>query len=205
MNLRAQFADDVCSILATDELGERATWTRTSGASLARTVRLIEQPDRQTIRRAHIWTAADGTTVSAGDTFTVKRGTVTTVWRVMYSDPAETALQRHYCHQQLTEFITLRRRRHYTTQSRAKQSALTTEASQIRAKWFTSSADIQVTEEGKRRGFETEHYCILQELIDINAVDTVVDADGKSYRIERLEQDFSRIDLPYLICRRSDT
>jgi hypothetical protein len=205
MSLRDQMAVDACAILNTDELGERATWAKSTGSSLPRTVRVIEQPDRQTIRRAHIWTAAEGTAVSAGDLFTVKRGAVSTVWRVLYSDPAETAMQRHYCHQQLTEFITLRRRRHYTTQAKAKQSAITTEAGSIRAKWFTSAADIQVKEDGKRRGMETEFYCLIESLLDISAVDTVVDADGKAFRIERLENQFSRIDLPYLICRRSDT
>jgi len=205
MSLREQFALDVCGILATDELGERATWTKSAGGSLPRTVRLIEQPDRQTIRRAHIWTPIDGTTVSAGDTFTIKRGAVTTTWRVMYSDPAETVLQRHYCHQQLTEFITLRRRRHYTTQSKARQSALTTESGNIRAKWFTSSAEIELSEDNKRRGMTTEFYCLLESLVDVSAVDTVVDADGKAFRIERLENQFSRVDLPYLICKRSDT
>ena len=72
MSLRDQFAEDVCAILNTDELGEQAAWTNSANVVIPRTVRLIEQPERQTIRRAHIWTPASTTAVTAGDTFRVK-------------------------------------------------------------------------------------------------------------------------------------
>ncbi len=206
MNLREQMAIDACAILNTEELGERAIWTRAAtSTTLPRSVRLIEQPDRQTIRRAHIWTPIDTTAVSVGDLFSVKRGQVTTVWRVMYTDPAETAIQRSYCHLQLSEFITLRRRRHVLTQMGARKPAAPTETANIRCKWFQSSAEQESTSEGARRKMAGEFYLFLQEVPEnLASVDTVVRDNGEAYRIDRLEQDLSRVDLPYLILRRSD-
>ncbi|MFZ9089674.1 MAG: hypothetical protein ACO3FE_06240 [Planctomycetaceae bacterium] len=204
MSLREQFALDCAAILNTDELGEAATWTKVSGGSLTRCVRLIEQPDRQTIRRANVWTPIETTRVSVGDLFTVKRGAVTTVWRVMYTDPAETAIQRSYCHLQLTDTVTLRKRKTAQTQSMAERQVVDTQTSGIRCQWFTSSAEIETSQAGRRRGIVGEFYLILQELLDVGVGDTITDSDGLAYRVERVEQQFNRVDLPYLICRRSD-
>lgn len=207
MSLRDQMAIDACAILNTEELGERATWTRAATSiTLPRVVRLIEQPDRQTIRRAHIWTPIDTTAVSVGDLFTVKRGQVTTIWRVMYTDPAETAIQRSYCHLQLSEFITLKRRKWTQTQSGARRPAPPTEEGNVRCKWFQSSAEIETTSDNARRRMAGEFYLMLQEIPqNLATMDTIVKDTGEAYRIERLEQDMSRVDLPYLILRRSDS
>jgi len=205
MSLRDHFAEDVCAIMNTDELGEQAAWTNSANVVIPRTVRLIEQPERQTIRRAHIWTPASTTQVTAGDTFRVKRGNVTTTWVVMFTDPAETALQRSYCHLQLTEFVLLKQRRTATGPAKAERQFVDSEVAQIRAKWFLSSAEISATQAGKRRAMVGEYYCILQSLRDVNVADTVTNADGEAYRIERLENQFNRVDLPYLICSRCDT
>jgi hypothetical protein len=204
MSLREQFALDCAAILNTDELGENATWTRTTGATLPRCVRLIEQPDRQTVRRAHVWTPIASTVVSVGDLFTVKRGAITTTWRVMYTDPAETAIQRSYCHQQLSELVTLRKRRTANTESKAERATIDSQTAGIRCKWFQSSAEIESSQGGRRRGIVGEFYLMLQELTDVNVSDTIVDADGLAYRIERIENQFNRVDLPYLILKRSD-
>lgn len=205
MSLRDQFAEDVCAILNTDELGEQAAWTNSANVVIPRTVRLIEQPERQTIRRAHIWTPASTTQVTAGDTFRVKRGNVTTTWVVMFTDPAETALQRSYCHLQLSEFVALKQRRTATGPAKAERQFVDAEVAQIRAKWFLSSAEISATQSGKRRAMAGEYYCILQSLRDVNVADTVTNADGENYRIDRVENQFNRVDLPYLICTRCDT
>jgi len=168
-------------------------------------VRLIEQPDRQTVRRAHIWTPIDTTSVSVGDLFSVKRGQVTTVWRVMYTDPAETAIQRSYCHLQLSEFVTLKRRKYVVTQSGSRRAAPPVEMANVRCKWFQSSAEQESTSEGSRRKMAGEFYLMLQEIPEnLASMDTVVRDNGEAYRIDRLEQDMSRVDLPYLILRRSD-
>ena len=205
MSLREQFAVDCAAILNTDELGEHATWTRSSGGSLPRVVRLIEQPDRQTVRRAHVWTPINSTTVSVGDLFSVKRGAVTTVWRVMYTDPAETAIQRSYCHQQLSEFVTLKRRKYIVAQSGARKTTPPVETADIRCKWFQSSAELETTSDGTRRKMAGEFYLMLQDIPEnLAAYDTVIRDNGEAYRVERLEQDLSRVDLPYLILRRSD-
>lgn len=206
MSLRDQMAIDACAILNNEELGERAIWTRAAtSASLPRSVRLIEQPDRQTVRRAHIWTPIDTTSVSVGDLFSVKRGQVTTVWRVMYTDPAETAIQRSYCHLQLSEFVTLKRRKFVVTQSGSRRAAPPVEIANVRCKWFQSSAEQESTSEGSRRKMAGEFYLMLQEIPEnLASMDTVVRDNGEAYRIDRLEQDMSRVDLPYLILRRSD-
>jgi hypothetical protein len=199
-------AIDACAILNTEELGERAIWTRAAtSASLPRAVRLIEQPDRQTVRRAHIWTPIDTTSVSDGDLFSVKRGQVTTVWRVMYTDPAETAIQRSYCHLQLSEFVTLKRRKYVVTQTGSRRAAPPVEMANVRCKWFQSSAEQESTSEGARRKMAGEFYLMLQEIPEnLASMDTVVRDNDEAYRIDRLEQDMSRVDLPYLILRRSD-
>lgn len=204
MSLRDQFALDCAAILNTDELGENATWTKASGGSLSRCIRVIEQPDRQTIRRAHVWTPAATTSVSVGDLFTVKRGAVTTVWRVMYTDPAETALRRSYCHQQLSDTLTLRKRRSVQTESMAERASVDSQTSGIRCRWFTSSAEIETSQSGRRRGIVGEFYVMLQELQDVNVSDTVIDSEGLAYRVERVENQFNRVDLPYLVVRRCD-
>ena len=202
MSLRDQMAIDACAILSTEDLGERVDWT--SGATtLPRTVRVIEQAERQTVRRAHIWTPIATTAVSVGDTFRLKRGSAVSTWVVLYSDPAETGIQRHYCHEQLTTLVTLTRHRLAGSRSGTRKSvAKTTE--QLRAKWFQSSAEIETTEGGRRRRMSGEFYLILQSFPqNLNAADTITD-QGRHYRVERIDQDFSREDLPYAILSRSD-
>jgi hypothetical protein len=50
-----------------------------------------------------------------------------------------------------------------------------------------------------------EFYLFLQEVPEnLASVDTVIRDTGEAYRIDRLEQDLSRVDLPYLILCRSD-
>lgn len=205
MSLRQQMREDACAILNTNELGEQATWTNSAGAANPRVVRLIEQPERQTIRRAHVWTPAITTTVNAGDTFRIKRDNVTMTWVVLYTDPAETALQRSYCFLQLSEFITIKARRHTIGPARAERAEVNSETGQIRAKWFTSSGEVAETQGGRRRAFVGEYYCFLQSLRNINVADTIVDASGQQFRIDRLENQLTRFDLPYLICSRCDT
>lgn len=204
MSLRDQMAEDVCAILNTDELGERARWTNSAGATLDRVVRLIEQPDRQTIRRAHIWTPILTTAVAAGNLFQVKRGNVTTTWRVMYSDPAETALQRSYCHLQLDDMVRFSRRRWIVSKKGANTAGPPEHTLSVRAKWFESSAEIAVREDGKRRKMESEFYLMLESADDIGTADTVTNAAGESFFIDRLEAGLNRVDLPYLVLRRAD-
>jgi hypothetical protein len=75
---------------------------------------------------------------------------------------------------------------------------------QLRAKWFQSSAEIETTEGGRRRRMSGEFYLILQSFPqNLNAADTITD-QGRHYRVERIDQDFSREDLPYAILSRSD-
>jgi len=204
MSLRDQMAEDVCAILNTDELGERARWTNSAGATLDRTVRLIEQPDRQTIRRAHIWTPIATTSVAVGNLFQVKRNSDTTTWRVMYTDPAETALQRSYCHLQLDDIVRFSRRRWMVSKKGAGTAGPPEHTLGVRGKWFQSSAEIVVREDGKRRKMEGEFYLMLESVADIGSADTVTNAAGESFYIDRLETSLNRVDLPYLILRRAD-
>lgn len=205
MSLRAQMEIDACAILNTEELGERAIWTRTgSTAGIPRSVRLIEQPERQQVRRAHVWTPVETTTVSAGDLFTIKRGSVTMVWRVLYTDPAETAIQRSYCHLQLSEFITFRRS-HYVLQRRGvKDPGPPAETQNVRCQWFQTAAEPEEQSDGRRRKMAGEWYVVLQSIPALDTTQQVIKDDGTAYRIDRLEQAFSRADLPYLVCRRAD-
>lgn len=196
-------AVDAASILCTDELGEQALWTpygQTSG--LQRTVRLIEQPDLQTIRRAFIWTLAKGTSTTQGDLFRVKRGTVTTTWRVLYTDPAETALQRSHCHLQLTDTIKAVRKWKHKRASGADASTPEQVSSSYRCLWFQSSAEIEV--DNKRRTMQGEWYCILETVPELDTDITLTDSSGRSFRVDRLERGFNRDELPYLVCTRSD-
>lgn len=204
MNLRAQMAEDACAILNTDELGEQVTWTNSAGAALSRTVRVIEQAERQTVRRAHIWTPRVTTTVSPGDTFRLRRGADVSTWVVQYSDPAETGLQRHYCHEQLSETVTLTRRQPQGTRAGQRRYIDSSKDTAVRAKWFQSSAELTTTEDGKRRRMAGEFYLMLQAIPENLAAMDLVQSGGRSYRITRLEQGFTRADLPYLILERSD-
>jgi hypothetical protein len=124
----------------------------------------------------------------------------------MYTDPAETAIQRSYCHLQLSEFVTLKRRKWVQTQSGARRPAPPAEEANVRCKWFQSSAEIETTSDNARRRMAGEFYLMLQEIPqNLATMDTIVRDTGEAYRIERLEQDMSRVDLPYLILRRSDS
>jgi hypothetical protein len=203
MNLREQMAVDAAAILSTDELGEQALWTpygQTSG--LQRTVRLIEQPDLQTIRRAFVWTLAKGTSTSQGDLFRVRRGTVTTTWRVLYTDPAETALQRSHCHLQLTDTIKAVRKWKHKRPSGADASTPEQVSTSYRCQWFQSSAEIEV--DNKRRSMTGEWYCVLETVPELDTDITLTDSEGRSFRVDRLERGFNRDELPYLICTRCD-
>lgn len=203
MNLRDQMAIDACAYLNTDELGERATWTKygTTNA-IQRTVRLIEQGDIQTIRRAHIWTEHKGTTATQGDTFRVKRGAVTTTWRVMYTDPAETALQRSYCHLQLTDTMSVVNKWRVRKPSGADSHLPQEVGTSYRCQWFDNSAEMVV--ENRKRLLQGEWYCMLEVVPDLKTDLTLLDSDGRPFRVERLERPFNRQELPYLICTRSD-
>jgi hypothetical protein len=92
-----------------------------------------------------------------------------------------------------------------TGPAKAERAFVDVEVAQVRAKWFLSSAEISATQNGKRRAMVGEYYCILQSLRDVNVADTITNADGETYRIDRLENQFNRVDLPYLICSRCDT
>jgi hypothetical protein len=196
-------AIDACAMLNTDELGEKALWTpngQTSG--LSRTVRLIEQPEIQTIRRAHVWTVAEGTRTTKGDLFRVKRGSITSTWRVLYSDPAETAMQRSYCHLQLTDTFKAIRRLKYKRASGADASLPVEASTTYRCQWFQSSAEIST--ENRRRSMQGEWYCLIEDIPDLDTDITLEDSSGRSFRVDRLEQGFNRAELPYLVCSRSD-
>jgi hypothetical protein len=203
MSLRDQMAVDACAILNTDELGERASWTPYSQTSgITRTVRLIEQPERQTIRRAHVWTQHNGTSTTQGDTFRVKRGNVTTTWRVLYTDPAETALQRSYCHLQLSDTLTVVRKPKYKRASGADVSAPEPSGTSYRCHWFQSSAEVEI--DNRRRVMAGEWYCLLETVPDLDTDLGILDSSGNAWRVERLDRGFSRVDLPYLVCFRAD-
>lgn len=203
MNLREQFALDACAILNTDELGERALWIKTGQTSgTPRTVRLIEQPDRQTIRRAHVWTRQDGTATSQGDTFRVTRNKITTTWRVLYTDPAETALQRSYCHQQLTDTIKVTNRYRIRKQSGSTSGSPEEVSTSYKCKWFESSAEIVV--DNKRRAMRGEWYCFLETVPENRTDMTFTDSDGRTFEVLHFERALNRVDLPYFVCQRAD-
>lgn len=203
MGLREQHEIDACAFLQTDELGERATWTpygQTSG--IPRNVRLIEQQDLQTVRRAHVWTIRSTTSTTQGDLFRVKRGTVTTTWRVLYTDPAETALQRSYCHLQLTDTLTAVRNWRIRKPSGSTSMLPQDVATAYRCEWFESSAEVAV--DNKRRSLQGEWYCLLETIPDLTTDLILVDSNDRTFRVDRLERPYNRTELPYLICTRSD-
>jgi hypothetical protein len=49
-----------------------------------------------------------------------------------------------------------------------------------------------------------EWYVVLESIPSLETTQQVIKEDGSVYRIERMEQAFSRADLPYLVCRRAD-
>ena len=203
MSLREQMAVDACAILNTEELGEQALWTpygQTSG--ITKTVRLIEQPDLQTIRRAFVWTAAKGTSTTQGDLFRIRRGTVTSTWRVLYTDPAETALQRSHCHLQLTDTLKVTRKLKYKRASGADASLPNEVSTSYRCQWFQSSAEIEV--DSRRRVMQGEWYCLAETVPELDTDGVITDSSGRSFRVDRLEKGFNRDELPYLICSRAD-
>ena len=196
-------AVDACAILNTEELGEQALWTpygQTSGTT--KTVRLIEQPDLQTIRRAFVWTAAKGTSTTQGDLFRIRRGTVTSTWRVLYTDPAETALQRSHCHLQLTDTLKVTRKLKYKRASGADASLPNEVSTSYRCQWFQSSAEIEV--DSRRRVMQGEWYCVVETVPELDTDGIITDSSGRSFRVDRLERGFNRDELPYLICSRAD-
>ena len=203
MSLREQMAVDACAILNTEELGEQALWTpygQTSG--ITKTVRLIEQPDLQTIRRAFVWTVAKGTSTTQGDLFRIRRGTVTSTWRVLYTDPAETALQRSHCHLQLTDTLKVTRKLKYKRASGADASLPNEVSTRYRCQWFQSSAEIEV--DSRRRVMQGEWYCLVETVPELDTDGIITDSSGRSFRVDRLERGFNRDELPYLICSRAD-
>lgn len=196
-------AVDACAILNTEELGEQALWTpygQTSG--ITKTVRLIEQPDLQTIRRAFVWTVAKGTSTTQGDLFRIRRGTVTSTWRVLYTDPAETALQRSHCHLQLTDTLKVTRKLKYKRASGADASLPNEVSTSYRCQWFQSSAEIEV--DSRRRVMQGEWYCLVETVPELDTDGIITDSSGRSFRVDRLERGFNRDELPYLICSRAD-
>ncbi len=203
MNLRQQLAIDACEFLRLDELGEMSKWRKYGTTSdISRAVRLIEQPERQTVRRANVWTVRDTTTVTAGDTFTITRGRDVMTWVVMYGYQAETALQRIACHLRLTDACAVVA--HKKVKSiRGSDSLLPAEIENTyRCKWFDSSAEI--VESNRRRKIEGEWYCVFETLPELNTDTLLRDSAGRHFRIERMEHGFTRDDLPYAICTRSD-
>jgi hypothetical protein len=203
MGLREQMAIDACAHLDPNELAERATWTPYGNTyGMPRTVRLIEQQDLQTVRRAHIWTIRDGTSTTQGDLFRIKRGTVTTTWRVMYSDPAETAMQRSYCHLQLTDTLTAVRGWRIRKNSGATSALPQEVATAYKCHWFQSSAEPTV--ENRKRTLQGEWYCLLETVPDMTTDITLFDSSDYAVIVDMLERPFNRKELSYLVCTRSD-
>lgn len=204
MNLRQQLAIDACEFLRQDELGEIARWRKYGTTTdISRTVRLVEQPEIQTIRRSYVWVVRDTTTITQGDTFTVTRGRDVMEWRALYAYQAETALQRIACHLRLTDTCTAIASRRYKTVRGSDGSIPEESGTSLRCKWFDSSAEI--AENVSRRKMEGEWYCILEVLPELNTDTLLRDSSGRMFRIERMEHGFNRDDLPYAICTRSDS
>lgn len=203
MNLRQQLAIDACEFFRMDELGEMSKWRRAgTTVDISRAVRIIEQPERQTIRRAYVWTVRDTTTVTTGDTFTVTRGRDVMEWRVLYAFQAETAIQRVACHLRLTDTCDVVEARRVKSIRGADSRLAELLSVTYRCKWFDSSAEL--SESNRRRKMEGEWYCVFETLPELNTDSLLVDSIGRAFRIERMERGFNRDDLPYAICTRAD-
>jgi hypothetical protein len=122
----------------------------------------------------------------------------------MYTDPAETAIQRSYCHLQLSELLTFRRTQYVLQRRGVKDPGIPVETNNIRCKWTQTSAEPEEQSDGRRRKMAGEWYVVLEALPALDTTQQVIRDDGSVYRIDRMEQAFSRVDLPYLVCRRAD-
>lgn len=220
--LRQQMAVDAVQVLDTRELGEVGIWSDGTTTTTTR-VRVIEQGERQTVRRASVLalhgdrrracsdfiypSSVDPYTpledVAPGNTFTVTRGGVSTVYRVLYSDHPETALQRHLCHHQLESLVTVVSRERFKTLRGADGFIQSPGDTQYRAKFTVSDAE-NMTSGGQRR-MRTTWQMYMEDLPPLTTDQLIVDENGRAYRIESVERPLERIDLPYLLVSRSDS
>lgn len=203
MNLREQMAHDACALLNLHELGERAMHVA-SGATSGRTVpvRFIAQPERQTIRRAFIWTRAEELTAGAGDVFTIRRNEEALVYRVLYADTAETAMRRHICHEQLSDTFRVMAKDRYKAARGADAFAHADVGTEFRGKFVISDAEHETRKNRRVMRVDRELYC--EVLPDLTTDMVIVDSDGKGYRIDNVEKPIDRIDLPYITVSRTD-
>lgn len=203
MSLRDIMAEDACAILNTDELGEQARYVaigQTRGVT--RTVRFIAQPERQTIRRAFIWTRARDITGSTGDLFSINRSGSLMTYRLLYSDTAETALQRHICHEQLSDTATICDRLKYKTLRGADGFVQEFTGTTHKAKIVLASAE-HTTRSNQRR-LRGDYIIYFETLPTLTTDLIIVDSSGRGYRIDQIEKPIDRMDLPFINASRID-
>lgn len=204
---------DAAAILSTDELGEFATFqraTETSAQDDQIAVRFIPMPERQTIRRAMIYTATQTVMATTGDLFTINRRDLTeryseTSWayRVLFADPPSTGLQRHLCHERLTDVFSVIDRARYKSERGADGFIPETSETTYRGKLVLSDAE-HVTQNRQRR-MRSDFDLYLEELPPLNTDSLIVDSSGRAYRIGQVEQSIDREDLPYMTLSRIDS
>ena len=202
MHLRQMMKHDAAAFLSLNELGERSTYLA-SGAAAANqiTVRFIAQPERQTIRRAFIWTRAADILPAFGGLFTINRGHDVLRYRLMYSDAAETSLQRHVCHEQITTSVQIVDRERYKTK-RGADGWSNSEAATVAAKVVLEAGE--PVRQNNRRRMRGEYNVYFEELPALNTDQVVIDSSGRAYLIRQIERPVDRIDLPYAIVSRID-
>ena len=202
MNLREMMAVDAAVLLNREDLGEQALY-QVDGETQQKKfdVRFIAQPERQTIRRAFIWTAVTKLTPSTGDLFTISRGADVMTYRVMYSDTAETGIQRHICHEQLQDTVLVVDRDRYKTERGADAWTNATPQS-YRAKIVHESSEPRTTNNVRRMRGEYRIY--FETLPQVTTDQIIVDGNGKAFKINQVDKPIERIDLPYMTCSRLD-
>lgn len=210
MSLRDQMRIDADAILSTEELGESALVYFADGSQACLiTVRFIAQPERQTIKRAFIWTKPRDVTLVTNDLIAVNRtkveyetADVDMLYRVMYSDMAETGIQRNICHEQLEGEFRVMDRQQYKTIRGADGFRLEDQGTAFRGKFVLSDAT-HVSRNNQRR-MRSDWQLFVEQLPTLKTDQVIVDSDGRGYRIEDVENPLDRIDLPYLTVSRID-
>lgn len=201
MTLRQQMDIAAQSVLASHELGESLLWSNGS-ASRHVCCRVVEQGERQTVRRASLFAPRAFRSVARGHTFTATREGVSTVYRVLYSDAAETGLQRHICHVRLPDTLQVMSRSRYKSLRGADSFTPTLGDTAYRCKFVV--ADAEHTQEQRRRLMQSRFYVYVEEVPELTTDIVLLDSNGRAFEVDSFEQSQDRVDLPYFIARRSD-
>ena len=191
MSLADLIQQDVTRVLLNDnDMAERVVLSG-GGSSRRETVVFTEQPEQQTIRRAHVFCGGN-VVLNVGDVFSRQGRT----WRLLYQDETHNGMSRWLCHEQLPTVATIQKRS-FLNSVRGVGDFNWGDVETRRVK--ITQFDGEVDDNGRRRRMQSEFRIYFETEIRPTTDELVIGRDGNTYRIETYQAPDSNDVLPFAV------